>query len=96
MIDFDKMVQNEEMADVILFLVSLNKNGMAYPSIDRFFGRHNAAEKYKSYNIELIHQLKKLEETAQVFSSDTYGSGCHKGPYWKAPAFVNERKYGIE
>ena len=96
MIDFDKMVQNEDMADVILFLVSRGENGMAYPSIDRFFSRHKAAEKYESYNTELIHELKKLEDAGQVFSSRAYGSGCQKGPNWKAPAFVTEKKYGIE
>ncbi|MGJ0482700.1 hypothetical protein [Pantoea agglomerans] len=96
MIDFDKMIQNEEMADVILFLVSRSEKGIAYPSIDRFFGMHNAAEKYKSYNIELIHQLKKLEDTQQVSSTNVYGSGCQKGPDWKEPAFVTEKKYGIE
>jgi len=96
MIDFDTMVKNEDMADVILFLVSRGENGMAYPSIDRFFGRHNAAEKYGSYNIKLIHEIKKLEISGQVFSDRSYGYGCRKGPDWKAPAFVTEKKYGIE
>lgn len=36
MIDFDAMVKNEDMADIILFLVNRNENGIAYPSIDRF------------------------------------------------------------
>ncbi|WP_261253286.1 hypothetical protein [Serratia entomophila] len=96
MIDFDEMVKNEDMADVILFLVSRGENGIAYPSMDRFFGRHKAAEKYESYNIKLIHETKKLEDNGQVFSARTYGSGCKKGPNWKEPAFVTEKKYGIE
>lgn len=67
MIDFDAMVKNEDMADVILFLVSQGENGMLYPSIDRFFGRHNANEKYESYNIKLIHETKKPEDNGSVF-----------------------------
>ncbi|EDP2116841.1 hypothetical protein QN002_004265 [Salmonella enterica subsp. enterica serovar Muenchen] len=96
MIDFDAMVKNEDMADIILFLVNRNENGIAYPSIDRFFGRHKAAEKYESYNIKLIHEVRKLEESGQVLSSRIYGAGCKKGPNWKEPRFVTEKKYGIE
>ncbi|WP_058970130.1 hypothetical protein [Type-D symbiont of Plautia stali] len=96
MIDFDEMVKNETMADVILFLVSRGENGIAYPSIDRFFGRHKADEKYPSWNIKLIQETRALEESGEVFSAKTYGCGCKKGPNWKEPAFVTEKKYGIE
>ncbi|MFS7162741.1 hypothetical protein AB6825_18425 [Serratia proteamaculans] len=96
MIDYDLMVQNESMEDVILFLVSRGDNGVAYPSMDRFFGRHKADEKYDSYNIKLIEETKKLEGIGQIFSARTYGSGYKKGPNWKAPVFVTEKKYGIE
>lgn len=96
MIDYNLMVKNESMKDVILFLVSLGSNGIAYPSIDRFFGRHKAAEKYESYNIKLIEETKKLECSGLIFSSKTYGSGYKKGPNWKEPKFVTEKKYGIE
>ncbi|CAI1011889.1 hypothetical protein [Serratia entomophila] len=94
MIDFDAMVKNEEMADVILFLVSRGDNGMSYPSIDRFFGRHKADEKYESYNIKLIHETKRLEDNGGVFSGKSYS--YKKGPNWKEPTFVTEKKYGIE
>ncbi|ECG8633829.1 hypothetical protein FNN91_23105 [Salmonella enterica subsp. salamae] len=96
MIDFDEMVKNESMADVILFLVGRGENGMSYPSIDRFFGRHKAAEKYESYNIKLLHETKMLEDSGKVFSARTYGcSGYRKGPNWTPPTFVTEKKYGI-
>ncbi|MDF9722491.1 hypothetical protein P4S07_022245 [Serratia marcescens] len=94
MIDFDAMVKNESMTDVILYLVGRGENGIAYPSIDRFFGRHKAAEKYESYNIKLIHETKHLEENGSVFSGKSYS--FKKGPNWKEPAFVTEKKYGIE
>ncbi len=95
MIDYKEMVKNEDMADVILFLVSQEESGITYPSMDRFFGRHKADEKYESYNIKLINETKKLESSGQIFSARTYGSGCKKGPNWKEPKFVTEKKYGI-
>ncbi|WP_241666497.1 hypothetical protein [Jejubacter calystegiae] len=87
MIDFDAMVKNEDMADVILFLVSRREDGMSYPSIDRFFGRHKADEKYRSYNIKLIHETKKLEDNGSVLGGKSY----KKGPNWKEPKFVTEK-----
>nr|WP_024966735.1 hypothetical protein [Pantoea sp. IMH] len=94
MIDFDAMVKNETMGDVILFLVSHRENGIDYPTMDRFFGKHKAAEKYKSYNIKLIHEVKHLEELGRIFSGKTYI--YQKGPNWQVPAFVAEKKYGVE
>ncbi|QJW57881.1 hypothetical protein HL670_04804 [Serratia plymuthica] len=96
MIDFDLMVKNEDMGDVILFLVGRSDNGIAYPFMDRFFGRHKADDKYEAYNIKLIKETKRLESIGQIFSARTYGSGYKKGPNWKAPKFVTEKKYGIE
>ncbi|MGR7527324.1 hypothetical protein ACU6ZM_24570 [Klebsiella aerogenes] len=94
MIDFDAMVKNESMGDIVLFLVSREGNGMSYPSIDRFFGRHKADEKYEAYNIKLIHETRHLENEGSIFSGKSYS--YKKGPNWKAPAFMNEKKYGIE
>lgn len=96
MIDYNVMVKNENMADVILYLVGRKEEGMAYPSIDLFFGRYKAAEKYESYNIKLIHEIKHLEEIGQVVLERVYGAKCKKGPNWKEPKFVTEKKYGIE
>lgn len=94
MIDFDAMVKNESMDDVILYLVSREENGIGYPSMDRFFGRHKATEKYDSYNIKLIHETKRLEDKGSVFSGKSYS--YKKGPNWKEPKFMTEKKYGIE
>lgn len=37
MIDYNEMVKNESMEDVILFLVARRESGLIYPAIDRFF-----------------------------------------------------------
>ncbi|MFI8416052.1 hypothetical protein ACQKDS_06245 [Serratia sp. NPDC078593] len=96
MVDYNAMVKNESMADVILYLVGREENGIGYPSIDRFFGRYNADKKYEAYNIKLIAETKLLEESGKIYSSRTYGAGCKKGPNWEEPKFVAEKKYGIE
>jgi hypothetical protein len=92
MIDFDAMVRNEEMEDVILFLVSRNEEGISYPSMDRFFNLHKASEKYDAYNIKLINETKRLEEAGRISS----GKSCKRGPSWSPPKFATDKKYGIE
>lgn len=37
MIDYNEMIKNESMEDVILFLVARRESGLIYPAIDRFF-----------------------------------------------------------
>ncbi|MEJ4047225.1 hypothetical protein [Erwinia sp. SLM-02] len=96
MIDYIAMVKNEEMSEVILFLVGRYESGTTYPDMDRFFGMYKAEEKYNSYNIKLIHDKRALEESGQIFSAKIYGAGIQKGPNWKEPKFVTEKKYGIE
>jgi len=96
MIDYDAMVENESMADVILFLIGREVNGLSHPSIDLFFGRHKGNEKYQSYNIKLIHEIKNLQSSEKILFGKKSGYGYQKGPNWKAPKFVSEKKYGIE
>lgn len=90
MIDYDLMVEKETMEDVILYLVFSRKNGMPHPSMDRFFCLHNAENKYEAYNLKLI------EETEKLLASGSLVLGYKKGPNWKEPKFVTEKRYGIE
>jgi len=90
MVNFDEMVIHEDMKDVILFLIGRREQGMSHPSLDRFFNLHKADKKYESYNTKLISDTKIL------ISQGAIVSGYKKGPNWKAPKFVTEKKYGIE
>ncbi|WP_158783763.1 hypothetical protein [Pantoea sp. BAV 3049] len=89
MYDFDAMVKNEEMKDVILFLVGRREQGMSHPSLDRFFYIHKASEKYESYNIRLINEAENLKASQELIP------GYKTGPNWKAPDFMVENKYYI-
>jgi len=96
MIDYDAMVKNESMADIVLFLIGREVNGRGHPSIDRFFGMHKGAEKYQAYNIELIKVVRELQTSGEIYFGAIYGVGYQKGPNWKEPKFVTEKKYGIK
>ncbi|BBV76179.1 hypothetical protein STW0522RAO56_22330 [Raoultella planticola] len=39
MIDFERMAAEQNLVDIILFLVR-KENGYGYPQMDRFFSRH--------------------------------------------------------
>lgn len=45
-------------------------------------------------NIELISIVKKMRENGDI--SFNGKGGYKKGPNWKEPRFVTEKKYGIE
>jgi hypothetical protein len=94
MINSDEIVQKEKMSDVILFVVRLQESGISYPALDRFFGNHKASIWYESYNTDLIYETRKLEENGEIYSGKTYM--YKKGPKWKQPDFVKQKKYGIE
>ena len=90
MIDFDAVVKHEEMKDVVLFLIGKKNEGMSHPSLDRFFNIHKASDKYDTYNIQLIAVVQDLMGKGEIVS------GYKKGPNWKEPDFVTQKKYGIE
>lgn len=90
MIDFERMVAEQTLVDIILFLVR-NENGFGYPQMDRFFSR------YKFSVIENGEFMKTFEQMRQKGVVE-WGEKMlvKKGPNWKEPKFVREKKYGIE
>lgn len=90
MIDFERMVAEQMLVDIILFLVR-NENGFGYPQMDRFFSR------YKFSVIENGEFMKTFEQMRQKGVVE-WGEKMlvKKGPNWKEPKFVTEKKYGIE
>ncbi|WP_159873995.1 MULTISPECIES: hypothetical protein [unclassified Raoultella] len=90
MINFEQLVAGESTADVILFLVR-NKKGFGYPQMDRFFSR------YKFSVIENGEFMRTFEQLRQNRIVE-WGEKMlvKKGPNWKEPKFVAEKKYGIE
>lgn len=94
MVNFYAMVQNEEMEDIITFLVGFSESGISHPSIEQFFRRYKAANKYGKYSIKLIDATKNLEDGGRIFSGGGYS--YKKGRNWTEPPFVIEKKYGLE
>lgn len=89
MIDFVQLSKEESTADVIAFLVR-KEGGFGYPQMDRFFSRHNFSAIESG---EFMRVFEQLREAGIV----EWGEKMlvKKGPNWKEPKFVTEKKYGI-
>lgn len=80
----EQIVKNESIEDV----VSAFGVGLAYPSLDRMFGK---------YRFEVIANGELLKTYAKLFEAGVLANGngpvAIKGPNWKAPTFVTEKRY---
>jgi hypothetical protein len=81
------MVENESVEDVLLFLAPIR----SFPSIDNIFVRY----KFEVVKKALLYPAYANLLKEGKFIEDEKGH-THKGPNWKAPKFVVEKKYGIE
>lgn len=84
MIPIEEILKHEPIADVLTAFGI----GMAYPSLDRMIGR---------YKFELIASGELLTTYAQLYKEGVLANGDGpipiKGPNWKAPKFITERRY---
>lgn len=90
MINFKDLISNESVSDVIVFFAGLSKN-IGYPEVDRYFTR------YKSSSIEngeFMNTFQNLSKAGVVALGEKMS--VVKGPNWKEPTFVAQKKYGIE
>ncbi|VVO11092.1 immunity protein [Pseudomonas fluorescens] len=80
----EQIVKNEPIVDI----VTAFGVGLAYPSLDRMFSR---------YRFEVIASGELLSTYAQLFKEGVLANGEGpvpiKGPNWKAPQFVTEKRY---
>ncbi|SEL85794.1 hypothetical protein SAMN04487787_12523 [Kosakonia sacchari] len=90
MIDFESVVTQERTEDAVLFFAGGNE-GIGYPQLDRFFSRYKPTVHQTGEFINVINKLK--ESGAITFDSQMK---VKKGPHWKEPDFVKQKKYGIE
>ncbi|WP_241649596.1 hypothetical protein [Rosenbergiella collisarenosi] len=90
MIDFKLMVEEQDIRDVISFLVK-NVNGYGYPQMDRFFCRHKFSLVGDGVFMRVFAEMENKGEIQ-------WGEKIvvKKGPNWKEPKFVTQKKYGIE
>lgn len=82
--NIEQIVRNEPITDV----VSAFGVGLAYPSLDRMFSL---------YRFEVIANGELLRTYARLFDEGVLANGegpvAIKGPNWKAPKFVTEKRY---
>ncbi|CAI2502011.1 hypothetical protein D3C87_1480140 [compost metagenome] len=90
MIDLERLANEEKISDVIAFLVR-REGGFGYQQMDRFFSRHNFSV---IENGEFMRAFEQLRQNGVVMWGDKML--VKKGPNWKEPKFVTEKKYGIE
>ncbi|AAS63330.1 immunity protein [Yersinia pestis] len=83
----EKIIQNETVEDVLLAFTP----NTAYQGIERMYVRYR-------FNIvsnrELLFTYQRLIKEAKL-AEDEKGHTL-KGPNWKEPKFVTDKKYGIE
>lgn len=90
MIDFESLVKSESTEDVVLFFAGF-KNGVGYPHLDRYFSDY----KFSAISTgEFMQVFEKLRNAGCVAWGDKMA--VIKGPNWKEPSFVTQKKYGIE
>lgn len=91
MVDFKPMFENEKIQDIVLFLSGRLDDGVSHPQLDGYcttYGNNLIS------NIELIYLVKNLREKGYISSNGK--GGYKKGPNWKEPKFMTEKKYGIK
>ncbi|WP_419711996.1 immunity protein [Pseudomonas sp. NFX224] len=80
----EQIVKNEPIEDIVTAFGA----SLAYPSLDRMFSR---------YRFEVIANGELLRVYAQLFQegvlANSEGPIPVRGPNWKAPQFVIEKRY---
>jgi len=87
MLDIESIIRNESVEDVLLYFALRT----SYPSIDRMYVKYKF-EVISSRELMLTHQ--RLIEEGKLLK--TGKPLPEKGPNWKEPEFVKQKKYGIE
>ena len=84
------IVVSEHPKDVILFLTK-GDAGISYPRLDSLYSRNDWVN--ISNNLELSKLVREMREEGLIVHA---GGGLRKGPNWKEPAFITEKKYSFE
>lgn len=89
MINFKAMFEKESVSDIVSFFAGSTK-GIGYPQLDNFFVR---------YRFDVISDGELLKVFDDLLKAGVVEWGekmlVKKGPNWKEPKFVAEKKYGF-
>lgn len=81
------LIISEDPRDVILFLTK-NENGVSYPRLDGLYSRPQWVKIQN--NLELLKLVCDMVSEGLIIDT---GGGLKKGPNWKEPTFISEKKY---
>jgi hypothetical protein len=84
------VVVSEAPRDVVLFLTK-GESGISYPRLDGLYNRNDWVNILN--NLELLKLVSHMVSEGLIIDS---GKALIKGPNWKEPAFVTEKKYTFE
>ena len=83
------IINNETPVDVVLFLT--NKHGIDHPRLDRLYNQNHWVN--IGDNMKLIELIIDMKSRGLI----QYQDGRYvRGPNWKAPKFLIEKKYSFE
>ncbi|MCA6925615.1 hypothetical protein EXT66_07375 [Pectobacterium carotovorum subsp. carotovorum] len=89
MIDLKAIIEKESVSDIVSFFAGSTK-GIGYPQLDNFFVR---------YRFDVISDGELLKVFDDLLKAGVVEWGekmlVKKGPNWKEPKFVTEKKYGF-
>lgn len=85
-----ELVASEDPRDVIL-LLTINENGISYPRLDNLYSRNKWVKVHN--NLELLKLVSVMVNEGLIIDT---GGGLKKGPNWKEPTLVSEKKYSFE
>jgi hypothetical protein len=91
MLNLENIIRNESVEDIILFFSS-RSNGIGYITMDGLFVRFRRSVIAEGELLMTSHRM--LRE--KMIESRGHSMVYFKGPNWKEPAFMTEKKYGIE
>lgn len=80
------IVKNEAPSDVILFLAT--DKGVSHPQLDRLYNKNGWP--FLGDNASLINLINDMICDGLISFS---GKAYVKGPYWREPLFLTEKKY---
>ncbi|RMO87583.1 hypothetical protein ALQ34_102127 [Pseudomonas syringae pv. maculicola] len=84
------IVISETPRDVVQFITRDGK-AISYPSLDRLYSNNDWAN--ISNNLELLRLIETMTSEGVI---EHKNGGLRKGPNWKEPAFIAEKKYTFE
>lgn len=85
-----ELVASEDPRDVIRLLTK-NENGISYPRLDNLYSRNKWVKVHN--NLELLKFVSAMVNEGLIIDT---GGGSKKGPNWKEPTFISEKKYTFE